>query len=344
MGVEYNMNNYINEEERVEKIVRTIKKINPSKILIQAPIGLKNFAIKTSDKLNSIGIPTIISANPCHGGCDVAFEDAKKINADLILHIGHSKFLSKHDIRTLYYEYRYKDFYPLEKTLERVIPLINGENIGIATTVQWIEMLEKTISFLEEYGKKGMIGKKCGLAQHNGQIIGCDYSTAKNIEKNIDSYIVIGSVFHALGLKLITEKNVIAIEPFIEKALDIGDLAKKVLTQRYMKIQEFKKARKIGILLCLKPGQKNLKIINNLKEILEKNNKKTSLITINEIENTLLEEMKIDAYINTCCPRVSIDDQSMFSKPLLLPSEALIALNYLEWGKTIYSLKYLHPF
>ncbi len=333
-----------NDEERIEKIVKKVKKINPAKILIQAPIGLKKFAIKTSDKLNDIGIPTIISANLCHGGCDVAFDEAKKINANLILHIGHSKFLSKHDVRTLYYEYHYKCFDPLEKTLKKAITLMNGENIGIATTVQWIEMLKKTISFLEKYEKKGIIGKKCGLVQHDGQIIGCNYFTAKNIEKYVDSYIVIGSIFHALGLKLITEKNVIAIEPFIEKALNMEELAKKVLTQRYMKIQEFKKARKIGILLCSKPGQKNLKTAKNMRGILEKNDVKTSLIIINEIENILLEEMKFDAYINTCCPRVSIDDQSMFNKPLLLPSEVLIALNYLEWDKTIYSLKYLHPF
>ncbi len=339
------MNNYdLNERNRIEKIIKKIKEINPSKILIQSPIGLKNFAIKVSDELNRIGIPTIISANPCHGGCDVAFNEAKNINANLILHIGHSKFLSKHEIRTLYYEYHYKDFKPLEDTLRNAIPLINGKNVGIVATVQWIKMLKETINFLEKYGINGIIGRKCGLAQHNSQIIGCDYSTAKIIEKNIDSYIVIGSTFHALGLKLITEKNVIAIEPFIGKALNIEDLAKKVLTQRFMKIQEFKKAKKIGILICLKPGQKNLKIAEKLKEIIEKNNKKSSLITINEIENIRLEEMTFDAYINTCCPRVSIDDQSMFKKPLLLPSEVLIALNYLEWEKTIYSLNYLHPF
>jgi 2-(3-amino-3-carboxypropyl)histidine synthase len=339
------MNNYdINERNRIEKIIRKIKEINPSKILVQSPIGLKNFAIKVSDELNSIGIPTIISANPCHGGCDVAFNEAKNINANLILHIGHSKFLSKHEVRTLYYEYRYKDFKPLENTLRKAIPLINGKKIGIVATIQWIEMLKETINFLKENGINGVIGRRCGLAQHNGQIIGCDYSTAKIIEENIDSYIVIGSIFHALGLKLITEKNVIAIEPFIGKALNIEDLAKKVLTQRYMKIQEFKKAKKIGVLLCLKPGQKNLKIAKKLKEIIEKSNKKSSLITINEIENIHLEEMNFDAYINTCCPRVSIDDQSMFKKPLLLPSEVLIAMNYLEWGKTIHSLNYLYPF
>ncbi|MEM1574608.1 MAG: diphthamide biosynthesis enzyme Dph2 [Nitrososphaerota archaeon] len=338
------MNYVINEENRIRKIIEKIREINPSKILIQSPAGLKNFAIKVSDELNNIGIPTIISANPCYGGCDVAFNEAKNINANLILHIGHSKFLSKHEVRTLYYEYHYKDFKPLENTLRKAIPLINGRNIGIAVTIQWIEMLKKTINFLKEYGINGIIGKKCGLAQYNGQIIGCDYSTAKIIEKNIDSYIVIGSIFHALGLKLITEKNVIAIEPFIGKTLDMGDLAKKVLTQRYMKIQEFKKAKKIGILICLKPGQKNIKMAEKLKEIIKKNNKESSLITINEIENTRLEEMNFDAYINTCCPRVSIDDQSMFKKPLLLPSELLIALNYLEWEKTIYSLNYLHPF
>lgn len=338
------MDYVMNEENRIRKIIKKIREINPSKILIQSPAGLKKFAIKISDELSSIGIPTIISANPCYGGCDVAFNEAKNINANLILHIGHSKFLSKHEVRTLYYEYHYKDFKPLEDTLRKAIPLINGKNIGIVATIQWIEMLKKTINFLKEYGINGIIGRKCGLVQYNGQIIGCDYSTAKIIEKNIDSYIVIGSIFHALGLKLITEKSVIAIEPFIGKTLDMEDLTKKVLTQRYMKIQEFKKAGKIGILICLKPGQKNIKIAEKLKEIIEKNNKESSLITINEIENTRLEEMNFDAYINTCCPRVSIDDQSMFKKPLLLPSEVLIALGYLEWEKTIHSISYLYPF
>jgi 2-(3-amino-3-carboxypropyl)histidine synthase len=44
-----------------------------------------------------------------------------------------------------------------------------------------------------------------------------------------------------------------------------------------------------------------------------------------------MEFPTIDAYVNTACPRLSLDDASRFRKPVLTPNEALVVAGELTW-------------
>ena len=44
-----------------------------------------------------------------------------------------------------------------------------------------------------------------------------------------------------------------------------------------------------------------------------------------------LRNLGFDAYVNTACPRLALDDQSRFPVPLLSPAEFEIALGLRKW-------------
>jgi 2-(3-amino-3-carboxypropyl)histidine synthase len=39
----------------------------------------------------------------------------------------------------------------------------------------------------------------------------------------------------------------------------------------------------------------------------------------------------VDAYVNTACPRISLDDAQRFKKPVLMPNEVLVIVGKLSW-------------
>jgi 2-(3-amino-3-carboxypropyl)histidine synthase len=44
-----------------------------------------------------------------------------------------------------------------------------------------------------------------------------------------------------------------------------------------------------------------------------------------------MEFPSIDAFVNTACPRISLDDAARFRKPILTVNEALVVVGKLSW-------------
>ncbi|MCW3985751.1 MAG: 2-(3-amino-3-carboxypropyl)histidine synthase subunit, partial [Candidatus Bathyarchaeota archaeon] len=102
--------------------------------------------------------------------------------------------------------------------------------------------------------------------------------------------------------------------------------------RRWANIHEAKQADKIGILIGLKVGQKRLDQALKMKGLVEDAGKKATCFALKEITpEALMQFPTVDAFINTACPRLSLDDAKKFRKPLLTPKEALVALGKLQW-------------
>ena len=48
-----------------------------------------------------------------------------------------------------------------------------------------------------------------------------------------------------------------------------------------------------------------------------------------------LLQFKVDAYVNTACPRLAIDGIGRFQSPMLTPQEFEIVLGEREWEKLV---------
>jgi len=316
------------EEERVKQ---EILKLKAKRVLIQLPEGLKPEATLLAKIIEKSGALPIISADPCYGACDLATVEAESLSVDLIIHYGHSKLLKYERVPTIYVEARAT--MNVNAAVETALPVLeNWQKIGLTTTVQHVQTLDDVKEILLRAGKTVVIGD-AGRLNYPGQVIGCDYSNAKSIANDVEAFLFIGGgKFHALGVALSTSKPTIVADPYEKRAYSVDKEAEKIIKQRWASIEEAKKAKVFAVLVGLKSGQKKLEEALDVKKKLEESGKTACLFVAKEVTpEVLMEFPTVEAYVNTACPRVSLDDASKFQKPVLTLNEALVVIGELSW-------------
>jgi 2-(3-amino-3-carboxypropyl)histidine synthase len=322
------MNNFDFEEERIKQ---KIQHLDAKRVLIQMPQGLKPEATRIAELVEKTGALALISADPCYGACDIAINEAESLGADLIIHFGHSKFVKHEPVSTIYVEAR--ALVNITETLEKALHLLNGySKIGLATSVQHLQILHKTREFLVRSGKTVIIGD-AGRVGYAGQVIGCDYSNVKSIVDEVDAFLFVGGgLFHALGIALSTSKPTFVVDPYDNRVFPLSEVSEKLLKQHWACIEQAKNAKNIGIIIGLKPGQNRIEDALKVKKLIEKHGKNAYLLAIREVTpEVLLEFPMLDAYVNTACPRISLDAPGKFVKPLLTVSEFMVASGEASW-------------
>jgi 2-(3-amino-3-carboxypropyl)histidine synthase len=316
------------EEERIKQ---EIVRLGAKRVLLQLPEGLKPEGPRLAKIIEKTGAVPIISADPCYGACDLATAEAERLGIDLIIHFGHAKLLKHEPISTIYVEARAT--ITVAEAIEKSVPLLSKySKIGLATTVQHVQTLDEAREILVRAGKTVVIGD-AGRVNYPGQVIGCDYSNVKSVANGVEAFLFIGGGrFHALGVALSTSKPTIIAEPYENRAYSIDEEAQKILKQRWACIEEAEHAKTFGVLIGLKLGQKRLDDALKIKEIAEKNGKTAFLFAIREISpEALLEFPSVDAYVNTACPRISLDTPSKFLKPVLTINEFMVVAGESSW-------------
>jgi len=316
------------EEERIKQ---EILKLGAKRVLIQLPEGLKPEAPYLAKMIEKLGILPIVSADPCYGACDLATAEAESLGVDLTIHYGHSKLLKYERVPTIYVEARAT--INVDDAVEKALPMLEKwRKIGLTTTVQHVQTLDDVREILLRAGKTVVIGD-AGRLNYPGQVVGCDYSNAKSVAKDVEAFLFIGGgQFHALGVALSTSKPTVVVDLFEKRAYSIDKEAERIIKQRWASIEEAKTAKIFAVLVGLKPGQKKLEEALNVKKRLEGDGKTAYLFVAREITPELLLEFPtVDAYVNTACPRVSLDDALRFPKPVLMVNEALVVVGELSW-------------
>ncbi len=318
------------EEERIRQ---EIKKLEAKHVLIQLPEGLKPHGPHLARVVEKAGALPIISADPCYGACDLATAEAESLGADLIIHYGHAKLLKYERVPTIYVEARAT--VKVNEAVEKAVPLLEKwSKIGLATTVQHVQTLDNVKEILLHAGKTVVIGD-AGHMNYSGQVIGCDYSNAKSVASDVEAFLFVGGGrFHALGVALSTSKPTIVADPYEKRAFSVDEGARKILKQRWASIEEAKKAKTFAVLVGLKPGQKRLEKALSIKEKLEKTGKKVILFAVRNVTpEVLMNFPTVNSYVNTACPRLSLDDASKFQKPVLTMNEAFVVVGELSWDE-----------
>ncbi len=316
------------EEKRLKK---EISKRKAKIVLVQLPEGLKAEGPHLATVIEDSGALAIVSADPCYGACDLALADAESLDADLLVHYGHSPQIKQGRVPTIYIEAKAK--ISVKEAVKKAIPLlVPRENIGLVTTVQHVHTLIEAKELLLKAGKTVAIGD-AGRVKYAGQVIGCDYSNAKSVSKEVDAFLFVGGGrFHAIGVALATAKPTIIADPYEKRAYPIQDEVQRILKQRWASISEAKKAEKFGVLIGLKYGQKKVREALEIRKRLQKSGKKVTLLALREITpEALMQFPSIDAFVNTACPRLSLDGTPSFLKPILTLNETLVTLGEMDW-------------
>ena len=207
-------------------------------------------------------------------------------------------------------EGRYKGEIDMSNLDVRILP----KNIGLVTTVQFLDFIDDVKTYLEANGINAFIDKI--NQRYEGQLLGCDVSGAYKLKQNVDAFLYIGTgVFHPLGVALSIEKDVFCYDP-INATLSKIDRKEieKHNAKRNAAYLKFLEANEIGILVSLKPGQNNFRKAIELKKHLKDKNCYIFVfdtLDFNQIENFPF----VQCWVNTACSRI-LDDYEKFPKPL----------------------------
>jgi 2-(3-amino-3-carboxypropyl)histidine synthase len=320
----------------LDEAVKIITEKDYKRVVVQIPEGLKSHFSKfvefLEDKTNA---SIIISADPCFGACDVINCELKELDIDFIIQIGHTQISVRGElfIPTLFVNA--KADLEVSKSIEKIIPVLNGKKIGIVTTAQHIHLLGEISKTLKKNKFDPIIGKGDNRIEENGQILGCNFSTATTIADRVDSFLFLGSGnFHPLGLRLSSKKPVVAYDPYTSdiRGIELEDLKDMILRQRYGAIARSKDSKVFGILIGTKIGQQRIDLAYKIKEKLASKQKKSFLFTSNHFISSHLESFRyIDCLVSTACPRIAIDDYMQYKIPIITPIELDILLGYKKW-------------
>jgi 2-(3-amino-3-carboxypropyl)histidine synthase len=306
----------------LERVLKIIKDRNCKKIGLQFPEGLKRQAVDIAREIEEkTRASAIISGNPSFGACDIDTILAGKV--DVLFHFGHAG-MGEHD-NVVFIEARSNiDVLPAVKT---ALPLLKAGRIGIITTVQHVHKLEEISGFLRENGKETVVGRGDLRVRYPGQVIGCNFTAARI---DCGEYLYVGSgVFHPVGAAIATGKRVIAADPYLNKAVEVNP--EKFLRKRGGYIAKSMNAKAFGIIVSTKSGQNRMKLAQQLAETAKKHGIEAFIIMMDLVTPEQLLSFKVDAYVNTACPRITIDDAERFHVPVLTPQEFEIVLGERKW-------------
>ncbi len=308
-----------------------------SRVLIQLPEGFKTEGPRLAEIVEKAGAEAIVSAEPCYGACDLPLCEAQTLKRDLIVHYGHSPFPIDNlflPCPIIYIEAKAKiDFSNVIEDATRLLEPYS--RIGLATTVQHVDCIQDIARAISR-SRKTVITGSVNHLEYPAQILGCDYSNAKAISSRVEAFLYFGGgQFHPIGLYLSTMKPTVVADPFERIVYSVEPEAKKIVRKRWIDIAEAKEKTRFGVIIGLKSGQTRLKEATDIKQKLEMAGRKATLLALREITPiVLLQFPKIEAYVNTACPRIALEE-SGFQKPVLTKKELDVAIGNKKWEELL---------
>ncbi|BCU69475.1 diphthamide biosynthesis enzyme Dph2 [Stygiolobus caldivivus] len=323
----------MNYDFEIGKTLEEIKNRHAKRVLLQFPEGLKPFSIKVVSELREKlpDVEFIVSTEPSWGACDVAEDEATTLKVDLIIHYGHTPY-------TWYYPKFPTVFIEVRSNLtisdEQVRDLVSilrdkygARKLSLTATIQHVQLIKVLKSKLNEF--QVLVGKPSSPFMYDGQVLGCDYKSAQNVEADV--YLNIsGGLFHALGVGLATGKPIIKVDPYTGKNEDLTDEVYKILKVRYGKIMKALDARTWVIIQGVKTGQNRPLMVKYFEKKLTERGYKVYVISNRSLSKDTLRNIdnsEVDVFMVTSCPRLPIDDLYDYEKPVLTPGEAKMIIS-----------------
>ena len=311
-----------------EKIFQEIKNRKSVSVALNGPDGLLPKVQQTaSNIMKRFGIPAFVLADPTWGSCDLNSNGAKVLGTSLLFNIGHTINMESFEKNVIMID-AFDDI-SFEKVAKKSINVLQGKKISLLTDSQHLHEIEPVKKILEEGGITVVIGHGKGQL-NDGQVFGCEFYPAKEIEEQVDVNVFLGqSNFHAAGVALATNKPTYVLDPYFNEVREVSEFAKKLQKKATLAIYKAAEAETFGIIVGLKEGQLSKVSALKFKRELEKEGKSVQLIALTDITNERLKNLKgIDAFIQVACPRISTDNQ--FDMPVLSTPQANALLKLLK--------------
>ena len=326
-------------------------------------------------------VETWILGEVTYGACCVDDFTAKALGCDFLIHYGHSCLISvdtmlmksmyifveididvEHFSNTLRYNFEFNKLIGIEFSSQLIL----------MSTIQFVSSLQKARSFLIETSSSLHLHIPQSKPLSPGELLGCtapslssefihssDSSREQQQQQQQQQLILIyvgDGRFHLEAL-MIANPNLIAYcyNPYNKVLSREYYDHHEMQRMRYHSIQTSTSASTFGLILGTLGRQGSLRVLNELENRLKTSLKSYRIILLSEITPEKLQlffheiphKNEPDAWIQTACPRLSIDWGHGFSKPLLTPYELQVALSLIQWQQPYpmdyYATKSLGP-
>jgi 2-(3-amino-3-carboxypropyl)histidine synthase len=311
------------------ELFAALREARPGRIVLQVPAGLIRNATALVDELRTAtGVPVVLAARACFGACDFPSRDEAP-RAEVAVVLGHAPIPNVPLPRPTYFvEMREPGGDPA-----RLADLLDAASVprrlGLVASVQHLDLVPR---LAEELGRR-QYDVRIGAGDHRlaypGQALGCNYTGAEAVASEVDAFLFVGTgQFHPIGLAFAVDRPVWSLDPLqatLEPPIDRAALIGK----RQLAVAVARDARKWGILVSTFGGQNRSPTALALQERARSRGREAEILLFDRLDPRDLEGRAIDAYVNTACPRIALDDAASFSKPILTPPEFLMALGEL---------------
>ncbi len=311
-----------------ERVFKLIEEKRPARIILNAPGGLLRQTMELMREVEQkYGVQCVLVGDTCFGICDTVDNEVERLGASLALHIGHNA--SVQTVGDYTYLVDAKDDVKFDSVVQRSIPLLSKyKRIGLATFSQHLDELEPVKKQFEDAGFKVYLGRKNNLLL-GSQTFGCDFSTVFENAENVDAFCYLGqSEFHAVGVALATGKPTYLVDPYLEEMRDMKKEAEERQKRAILAVYRALDAKVFGVITGLKEGQMMVGRSKWITGRLRTNGREVVQLAMRDITpDRLAQYTRIEAFVQTACPRISVDGFT-FAKPVLsIPqADALVAL------------------
>lgn len=306
-----------------------LRAARPSRIVLQVPAGLVRNAHELVERIRTeSGAPVILAARPCFGACDFpSAEEAPR--ADLAVVLGHAPIPNVRLPRpTFFVEMREAGGDPdaLAATVRAAgLP----HRLGLVASVQHLDLLPRLTAALERGGFEVHAEQGDHRLAHPAQALGCNYTGAEAVADRVDAFLFVGTGrFHPIGLAFAVDRPVWSLDP-LQNLLEPPIDRTALVGRRQLVVAAARDARRWGILVSTFAGQNRAPTALALQERARDAGREAELLYFDRLDPRDLEGRGFDAYVNTACPRIALDDSMNYPRPVLTPPEFLMALGEL---------------
>ncbi len=308
------------------ELYRDLRERHPRRIALQVPAGLVRNAHELAQQIReATGAPVFLTGRACFGACDGPMPDEVS-GADVAVVLGHAPIPNMvPPLPTYFVEMRHPGGNP-QRLAEIVAAARLPERLGIVASVQHLDLVPGLERELVRSGYAPRVGTGDHRLAYAAQALGCNYTGAEAIAAQVDAYLFLGTGrFHPVGLALATDRPVHALDPLqetLEPPIDRGAIVRR----RQLLVAGVRDARRWGILVSTFAGQNRTATALTLQLRARRHGREAEILTFSRTDPRDLEGRALDAYVNTACPRIALDDSDLYPRPMLTPPEFLMAL------------------
>ncbi|HTW77839.1 MAG TPA: diphthamide biosynthesis enzyme Dph2 [Thermoplasmata archaeon] len=310
-------------------LYEAVRDARPSRVVLQVPAGLVRGASDLAAEMREkTGSTVVLATRPCFGACDVPSGDEAP-RADLAVVLGHAPIPNMDLVRpTFFVEMREPGGDPT--ALASIVEAAGlPARLGLVASVQHLDLVPALADALRATGRSVRIGSGDRRLAYAAQALGCNYTGAEAVAPDVDAFVFLGTGrFHPLGLALAVDRPVWSLDPLqstLEPPLDRGALIRR----RQLTVATARDARRWGILVSTFAGQNRTPTALALQQRAIAHGREAEILVFDRLDPRDLEGRSLDAYVNTACPRIALDDGELYPRPMLTPPEFLMALGEL---------------